>query len=235
MTRAAWRGVGVLLACAGVLLGLLGAGRIAPAAQAGSLAGAPAGSPPAYVSRPQVPLFATGIALLLASVALLRRTRVVEVEAEEGGGTEALLRRLRRAVLALREGRAAPAVGTSRSSSSSGSLPVMLEALVEAEAPTEEAPYLLWLKLQLDPLLEDLLPRLFAGRDAFRRRHGVVAYGALFSGLARAERLLGRAWSSAVDGYADEARQALADAAAQVERLEGPRSDPRPDPRSGES
>jgi hypothetical protein len=133
--------------------------------------------------------------------------------ADEGGRTEALLHELRAALAALVAGRAAPVVPHPHEG------PAVLEVLAEAEAPPGEAPYLLWLKLQLDPLIDDRLPGLFLGREAYRRRHGVVAYGALFSGLARAERLLHRAWSAAVDGYEGEARQALADAAAQVDRL----------------
>ncbi len=191
MTRAAWRGLGLLLLTGGVVLSLLGSARIEQVDKA-------------WQSRPVYPLFAGGVGMMLAAVALLRWNRAERHDEEGGdgsGSTAALCHRLFamvRAVLAGVPGEAGDE-----------DVPLPLEVLRGAQAPAEDAAYILWLKLQLDPVLDQQFPDLMATRDAFRRRHGMHAFASLFSELAQAERLLSRAWSAAVDGYAEEARQSL--------------------------
>lgn len=208
MTAAAYRGLGMVLLAAGVVLALLGGARLD--------GHVPKGSPPR--SRPAWPLYGGGVTLLLAATILLRRFQGSHADREEGA--ESALAIL--TTTARRVGRVAAGKAPSSAESGAGILPLALEVLVEAPAPPPEeaAAYLLWLKLQLDPVLDEELPRLWACREAYRRRHGLSAFAALFGPLAQGERLLYRAWSAAVDGYAEEARSALQQAADALRRAE---------------
>ncbi|MCS6913838.1 MAG: hypothetical protein RMK29_01645 [Myxococcales bacterium] len=203
-----WRRLGLGLLGAGLVLGLLGAARLEVS---GTL----------WRARPAWPLFSLGVGLLALAAVLVRRHPAGG--GGDGDGTDqvaAILRELRAAVAALRQGHPLQL-------ETEGRRPAALQALAEAEAP-QEAAYLLWLKLQLDPLLDDLLPRLFDARSALLRQHGVVTGGVFVSGLARVERLLARAWSAAVDGHAPAARAALAEAAQELEGLALPEAGGRP-------
>lgn len=206
MSPTAWRGTGLLCMGVGVVVALLGAARIAPAANVHAAN--------AWQSRPVWGLFGAGIALLVAAVGLLRWHQQRAEQGADNGATVgprilALLHALRQVARGVA---AAPT-----DSRSSQSLPAALDVLASAEAPSDDSGYLLWLKLQLDPLVEERFPEIMAARDGFRRRHGLPAFVDVYGGLARAERLLLRSWSAAVDGYADEARTALAQALSQME------------------
>jgi hypothetical protein len=199
MTPAAWRGLSICGLCLGMIVALVGAGHLAPD---------PSG---AWRSQPAWPLYGAGVFGMLVCVVAFRRHQRVRHGEAAADATLAVFARLREAVEAVREGRPAGLAALS-----SAATPLPLEVLLAAPAPEEEPGYLLWLKLQLDPILDDLFPRIMDGRAAFRSRHGPKRFAQVFSGLARAERLLLRAWSAAVDGYADEARQSLQRAADQL-------------------
>ncbi len=210
MTHAAFRGVGLLLLTSGVVVALLGAARLSlePAPVSGT------GGPAAWQSRPSAPLFGTGVGLMLAAMGLLRWHRRGEADLiGDGATTQAECQRLFATVRAVQSG--LPGVPQP-----TGSMIPALDVLASASAPGEDAAYLLWLKLQLDPVLDEIFPVVMASRDAFRKRHGVPAFAHLFGELAYAERLLCRVWSAAVDGYADEARDSLAAAVAQLAEAE---------------
>jgi hypothetical protein len=210
MSATAWRGVGLLLMAVGTVVALLGAARIEGVRGAGGAV--------TWQSRPQRGLLSAGTVLLVVSVGLLRRRGGGAAAAGQQSGAREGVARMLRALRAVQAGRPAGA----GDSSSSASLPAALDVLMTAGAPEGGAPYGLWLKLQLDPLLEEQFPALFAQgeRDAFIRQHGLSRFAAVYAGLARAERLLLRAWSAAVDGYAGEAREALGAAVAQLAATE---------------
>lgn len=212
MSATAWRGVGLLLMAVGTVVALLGAARIEGVRGAGGAT--------IWQSRPQKGLLGAGTVLLLVSVVLLRRrgSGAAAAAGQESGAREGAVRMLR-ALRAVAAGRPAGA----GDSSSSASLPAALDVLLTARAPEGDEAYGLWLKLQLDPILEEEFPAIFTQgeREAFIRQHGLARFAAVYAGLARAERLLLRAWSAAVDGYAGEARASLAAAIAQMESTEG--------------
>ncbi len=59
----------------------------------------------------------------------------------------------------------------------------------------------------LDPVLQDGVYPFVEGRELLRSEVGGKRYVAIMSPFASAERRLNRAWSAAVDGYVDEARE----------------------------
>ncbi|MCB9915175.1 MAG: hypothetical protein H6828_08505 [Planctomycetes bacterium] len=61
----------------------------------------------------------------------------------------------------------------------------------------------------VDPLVAGPLYRFAEGREAIRTAHGTRTYLAVMDAFARAERKVNRAWSAAVDGYPEEARDSL--------------------------
>lgn len=205
MSAAAWRGLGLLLLATGTVLALLGAARMEP--------GAP---DQPWRSQPAWTLFALGVADLCGAGLLLRAHAAGATQAGgPGRGTRELVERLIAVVRAVQAGQHAASVGRSE-----GSLPPALDVLLYAGAPDDHSAYDLWLKLQLDPILEEIYPDIWATREAFRRDHGLPAFARLFGELAHAERLLCRAWSAAVDGYTNEARAALAAAGQPLQRAE---------------
>lgn len=205
MSAVARRGLGRLLLGLGLVLALGGSARLRRA-EGG------------WQSRPVLPLQGAGAALMLCAVGLLRAPGLRGAEEESAeDGVHARCLRLCAAVRAVHSG--LPALSMHEHESR---LPPALDLLSGATAPPvgEDTAYLLWLKLQLDPVLDDLFPQVMAGRESFRRRRGLGAFAALFGDLAYAERLLGRAWSASVDGYPEEARDALAAAAGRLDAVE---------------
>jgi hypothetical protein len=64
---------------------------------------------------------------------------------------------------------------------------------------------------ELDPLLTGPAYEFLEGRDHIRSAHGLTAYAQVMGPWAGAERKLHRAWSAAVDGHVEEARQSVRD------------------------
>jgi len=61
----------------------------------------------------------------------------------------------------------------------------------------------------VDALLLGPVYTLAEGRNSIRNAHGGRVFATVMDDFARAERRLNRAWSAAVDGYVDEARNSL--------------------------
>lgn len=65
---------------------------------------------------------------------------------------------------------------------------------------------------ELDPLLLEFVYPFVEGRDALRAAYGTAGFARILGSFAAGERKLNRAWSSAVDGYPEEARSCLREA-----------------------
>jgi len=65
------------------------------------------------------------------------------------------------------------------------------------------------LHAELDPLLSEDVYRIVESRTAVANKFGAGGFVAVFGPFASAERFLNRAWSAAVDGNADEARESV--------------------------
>jgi hypothetical protein len=79
----------------------------------------------------------------------------------------------------------------------------------------------------IDRTFRDDLLAFADARESIRHAAGAGAYAAVMTPFAAAERYLNRVWSAAADGYVDEAhdyigraREQLADALAQLERVQ---------------
>jgi len=66
------------------------------------------------------------------------------------------------------------------------------------------------LQRALDPLLAGPAYAFLEGREALRARGGIALYAAVMAPFSSAERKLHRAWSAAVDGAVEEARDCVA-------------------------
>lgn len=65
----------------------------------------------------------------------------------------------------------------------------------------------------IDPIHSGSLYRILEGKDSVQAALGLAGYAHVFGPLASGERMLNRAWSAAVDGYVDEARDCAQKAA----------------------
>ncbi|MCA8980889.1 MAG: hypothetical protein H6831_05395 [Planctomycetes bacterium] len=59
----------------------------------------------------------------------------------------------------------------------------------------------------IDPIHSGALYRLVEGKDSAQASLGLIGYAHVYGPLATGERMLNRAWSAAVDGYVEEARE----------------------------
>ena len=97
-----------------------------------------------------------------------------------------------------------------------GELLVELEEVVEILGERVEHMDAPALHEAVDPILTGPVFEIGEGRNSIRLAHGMGVFTAVMDPFARSERKLNRAWSAAVDGYPEEARNCLRAALAPV-------------------
>jgi hypothetical protein len=142
-------------------------------------------------------LFFIGLALIIAASVLMRRAIKSRIDAHaqgEAGDPVLLLAELKAGAAAVHEGLA-------------------------AEPPNREL-----ICDQIDALRDGCIQGLVDCKDALVAEHGMLPYAEFISAVSSAERNLNRSWSTLVDGYPAEARQASERAQGALSGLQLPSS-----------
>lgn len=112
--------------------------------------------------------------------------------------------------IALKRGAKAEVATSPDGTTPVGEVWLALELLLqESRELAEAAPNLTAdaLHRAIDPIHSGSLYRIIDGRESVRASLGLAGYAHVFGPLAAGERMLNRAWSAAVDGYLEEARE----------------------------
>jgi hypothetical protein len=123
------------------------------------------------------------------------------------------------AAIALKRGSQAVVASSDGSTPASAVRTALQELVADANRLAEAAPGLDadGLHAAIDPIHSGSLYRVIEGKDSAQAALGLNAYAHVFGPLASGERMLNRAWSAAVDGYVEEARDCAGRAAPHFE------------------